>query len=303
MSFEELQKKWGDQFSRQGKAPDPKIEMELLEQIRRKERRFRQVVILMALKDAVFLCLCCLMLAMAVFHVVPLAKGRPVAVAGVAVAVVLTVATRRCSQSRVLPGARKTSQASSPAPGDGPLPSTIRRDSSRFDAMVLWRDLREAFAGSVVIFMAVFSAWHANRYASLFWVAAVIFAIPVVSFLAYRYRTLALRPSTDDSLLGVLTLSIYQIRRQIRLLENIWWYVGPCLAGGLLIGPIRMSLIRGTINANAIVGTVTFIALSWGLWKLNRSAAQDRLRPRLEQLEKLKADLSNDPLINQPPTS
>ena len=42
------------------------------------------------------------------------------------------------------------------------------------------------------------------------------------------------------------------------------------------------------------------ILMGWAAWKLNRWTARSRLRPRLEQLEKLKSDLSIDPASGQP---
>jgi hypothetical protein len=130
--------------------------------------------------------------------------------------------------------------------------------------------------------------------------AAVLFTTSTVSFLTYRLRTRAKRPAVDDTLLGTLTLSIYEARRQVQLLDNLWWYIAPLILGFLLLGPVWKSLVGGGVRLSVIVGALALVTLGWAVWRLNRWSARHELRRRLEYLEKLKSELSIDTPSNQP---
>ena len=156
-------------------------------------------------------------------------------IAGLVLWTARTVATAKCGPL-LAPYAAESGAA---------LPGRVRRDSRRFEAMILWRDLRETATGCVVIFFAVFQALHAQHYNALDWAAAALFAIPILCFVSYRFRTQAQKPSVDETVVGALNLLIYQIRRQVQLLDNLWWYIAPVFVAVILMGPIQGALAGG----------------------------------------------------------
>lgn len=294
MSFEDLQKKWEDQFRERKRAANSNAEAALLQQIRRDERRFRTAVILLALSDVAAFSYLAWIIAVALKHgeLFPqeIRNHRPIAMAGMAIWTALIVVANRLRAS-IAPAA---------AGGSAAFPGRVYRDGSRFDAMVLWHDLREFAAGGGVIFLAAFQAWHATRYAALDWIAVVLFVVAIAAFAAFRFRTQAQRPPSNDTLVGRLTMSIYQTRRRAQLMNNLWWFVGPVILGGILLGPMQGILAQGGVNRPAVAGAAVMIAAGSSVWLLNRRAARGRLRLRLEQLEQLQAELS--PESSLPPS-
>lgn len=294
MSFEDLQKKWGNQFPERGQAPDAKVETALLRQIRRDEQRFRYAVLLLALSDAVAFALLSWIIVVSVKQgeLFPreIREHRLIVVVGAALWVALIGAATKL----------RTHLAPASAEGPAALPASVRRDGRRFQAMVLWQDLRELATGMVIIFMAVFQALQATRYAALDWTAAVLLAVSLVVFLALRIKTRARWAPADDTVMGTLTRSIDRVQGQVRLLENQGWVVAPAILGGILAGPIHGAATRGGMKPAAVVGVVAFAAAGWIVWRLNRQVARNRLRPRLEQLERLQSELSLDSSLHQP---
>jgi len=294
MSFEDLQKRWGSQFPGGPEVPENATEIELMERIRRGERRFRLSIILRALSDLVAFSLISWGFVVAVEYGQLFPKEfrayRWVVLAGVVLWVALPFAAMKCGGLL----------APYSAEGGAALPGRARRDSRRFDAIILWRDLRETVAGGFLVFCGVFQALHAKQYIALDWVAVALIAIPIISFVGYRFRTQAQKPFLDGTVVGTLNLSIYQTRRQVQLLDNLWWYVAPVIVAVILMGPVQGALARGRGQKAAQIGVAVMILTGWAVWKLNRWTARSRLRPRLEQLEKLKSELSIDPASGQP---
>lgn len=293
MRLEDLQEKWGNQFAESSRGPDSKIEIELLERIRRSERRFRHVVILLALRDLVAFSLCIWILGIMLTHsgqhrfLQIDREQRAILVIGFGLMIAMAIALRKYSfhGTRVSP---------STAEGSIVPPERVRSAVRRFDMMLLWRDLRVLARGIFLVSVAVMLAWRAEHYSAFVWMAAVLFATSTVSFLAYGLRTRAKRPPVDDTLLGTLTLSIYQTRRQVQLLDNLWWYIAPSILGLLLLGSVWKSLIGGGVRLSAIVGGLALVTLGGIFWRLSRWEARHTLRRRLEQLEKLRSALSID---------
>ena len=299
MRLEDLQEKWGNQFAESSRGEDSKIAIDLMERIRRGERRFRRVVILLALRDLVALSLwiwiLVIMLTHSGQHRFPQIdrEQRAIFVIGFGLVIAMNIAVTRSS----LHGTRVTP---STAEGGAVLPERFRSAARRFDMMILWRDLRELARGIFLVSLAVMVAWRAEHWSAYAWMAVGLFTTSIVSFQIYGLRTRAQRPPVDDTLLGTLTLSIYQVRRQVQLFDNLWWYIAPICLGFLLLGSAWTSLVGGGVRPRAIVGGLAIVTVYWICWRLNRWAAWHPLRRRLEQLEKLKSELSIDASSNQP---
>lgn len=318
MSFEDLQQKWRNQFAESSRGADSQIEIELLDRIRRSERQFRHVVILLSLRDLVSFSLIVWILGKILDpsgqHLfLPLDREhRAILVVGIGLMIAISLAVIRYSFPRtrvttstatiaaIKSSLHRTRATPSTAEGGTDLPERFRSHVSRFDTMILWRDLRLLARAIFLISVAVMLAWRAQHYSAYVWMAVVLFTTATVSFLTYRLRTRAQRPPVDDTLLGTLTLSIYETRRQVQLLDNLWWYIAPLFLGLLLLGPVLLVVVGGGVRLKPIVGGLALVTLGWIVWRVSRWSARHELRPRLEHLEKLKSELSNDASSNQP---
>ncbi len=286
MSFDELQKNWSRQFP----ASDHSTvaHEKLIQHIRETERRFWAAVLLRGLADA--FCF----VAFAWIVIVSAQEGRPFPPAAIRPhREILILMWTLCLALYV--AALKLNALGSPPNGrDDPhtLAGRVCRDGSRFCALILWRDLREITGGAFLLFMATLQAWHATRYAALDWFAVGLLALAIGGFAGFRLKSARYRPLVNDTLAGMLAWSVEQTRRQVRMLENIFWYLGPTMIAAILLAPIHAAVAQGAIHRAEMIATLAFIVAGLVVWQLNRWTARHRLRPRLEALERLQAEIS-----------
>ena len=285
MSFEDLQKKWGGQFSEGADPSSQRAEAKLLAQIRQSSRRFYWQVGLQALRDVVYLA--CLG-AVGTFMVHP-DSFSPARVHSLvyAIWVAFGLVIAFTVALTILRGQPGVSAAGSVASG------RLRHESRRFNAMVLWWDLEKATVGLFLIFAAVNQAFYVHHYQALSWSAAALYACSLLAFFASRLRTQKRKPAADGTVLGMLTQAIHQTRGHIQMLEEARWYLGLLIAGALLMGPVRGLLTTGAPTRNAFISLAVLFAISRAVWKSNQWIARRRWRPRLEQLEKLKSEFAD----------
>ncbi len=177
------------------------------------------------------------------------------------------------------------------------LRSTFESKSRKQHASILVRDYAEAGAGLAV---SVVYAFFWRQIGNSGWPMAVaIVLILAVSglFLRERVRARRSRLGTDAPLLAKVDHDIAELKHQCRLLRSLWtWYLGPCaLAISIQIGVIyRRSAPWGPLRDPwVLLGFAVFFAIVlWIAWVINQNALKNRLLPRLEELEKLRRDLS-----------
>jgi hypothetical protein len=140
-------------------------------------------------------------------------------------------------------------------------------------------------------------------YRTLDWVAVALMTIAAGTVWAYRLETNAQMPKDDDTMLGALAVSISQTRRQIQLMATGW-------PPGLLLGIAMMLLSLKTWLPNLTKGwplvvatilpfVIVFTLFPFAVWRITRWNLRNRLQPRLEQMEKLRAELSNESEASQ----
>ncbi|HVS54339.1 MAG TPA: hypothetical protein VHD62_18430 [Opitutaceae bacterium] len=292
MNFEDLQKTWRDQFPVGGEhaAANEK----LFHRVRMTERRFWAAVLLRGAADALGLA------ALAWIALVSAQHGQPFPQAEIRPhREILILISALCIG--LYGAALKLNALGSPPVGrDDPptLAGRLCRDGSRFYALILWRDLRETVGGVFVLFMAAVQACHAIRYAALDWLAVGLLAVAVTGFAGFRFTLPRYRPLVNDTLAGMLAWSIEHTRRQVTMLENILWYLIPVIVAVILLVPIHGAIARGAIHRVEIGATLVFVGAGLGAWRLNRWTARHRLRPRLEALERLQAEISRSGASN-----
>lgn len=292
MSFEDLQKKWNEQFAEPRPSATSDAERRLLASIRQAERRFRLGIVLVAVRDAVLL-LAGVWILWLMSH--PIGQWSPAEVRQhrlitfILMGIVLTLSVM---SFRLGSDWKHLTPNSTGGPGE--LPARVGGDRRRFDRLLWWRDFREAGAGFMVTAMAVLQAQRVASHSTPVWIAAGLFAALSIGFLVYRLFGRTPREPADDTVLGVLTYSIAQTRRQVRMLDNVWWYITPTVLGGLLVGPLQRGLASGDLGRRFALECLCMAAVGGFVWHLNRKVARTHLVPRLAQLEELKTELMID---------
>jgi len=168
------------------------------------------------------------------------------------------------------------------------------------------RDILEAAAGVLVAVVFAYMGWHMKR---IGWPMAVAVALVLGVagfFVRERVRARRRRLGADAPLLAKLDAEIAELRHQRRLLWNIWpWYLGPIVAAWAIVGDTafanmdaigREMTLHHPLGLGFTAGYVVLCgALFWGVWKVNRRAVRTHLDPRIEELEKLRRDLTAQP--------
>lgn len=292
MSFEELQKKWNEQFAVAHSPATEEAEKRVLESIRQAERRFRLGMVLLVLRDAVLLMTGSWILWLMThpighWTVSEVQQHRTIRFILLGTIIGLSLASDRLSS------AWKHLTPTSTG-GLGGLLARVGGDQQRFDRLVWWRDLREAGTGFMVTAMAVLQAQRVASHSAPVWIGAGLFATLSVGFLVYRLLGRTPRAPADETMLGLLTYSIAQTRRQVRMLDNVWWYLAPIMMGGFLAGPLQRALSSESFGRRFASECLFLVVVGALVWHVNRKVARTRLAPRLAQLEELKAELMTD---------
>lgn len=179
---------------------------------------------------------------------------------------------------------------------------TKRRELAR---KLLRRDLLEAGTGVFLVIFFGRVAWHMKgpRWPV---VSAILLILGVtLFFVRERVRAHRNRVPADATLLNQLDAEIAELRHQRRLLLNVWkWYLGPLgLAWALMmLAPwLRPGSVFPEIwhHLDATLWTVGYVVLCgflfWFAGARNRRRVQTHVDPRLEELEKLRRELTGQP--------
>jgi len=288
MSFEDLQKKWGEQFSEQSGPSSQLPEAKLWEEIRRSSRRFYWQVGIQAVRDVIYLELL-VIISVRLSHPSSLSQG----VSPQLVVILKTSLFAFIALTVILAVLR--GQRLAPVRGSGVV-GRVRRESRRTDATILWWDIERATACLFLIFSAASQALYVHTYRAVSWAAAALYAFSLLLFFLRRYREHSQKPPADDSVQGMLTLAIYRIRNHIRALEATWWFLIPLISGSILFVPVRRLLVTGGSPKGALSSVAYLLVVGYAGWKTNQWIARRKWRPLLEELEKLKAEFAGDSL-------
>jgi hypothetical protein len=164
----------------------------------------------------------------------------------------------------------------------------LRRDQRQLAATIFWRDVREVGTCLLMLPLWVYLgvklslpwAWYLTVPA-LLWVAGYM--------LADRIRHRRRPPESSEPLRRHVESSLAQVRHQIRLLRNVfWWYLLP-LALPLLafLGQVTWrERSGGWLTALCLSVAVALVAVVVaGIHLLNQYAAGAELEPRRRELE------------------
>jgi phosphoglycerol transferase MdoB-like AlkP superfamily enzyme len=170
----------------------------------------------------------------------------------------------------------------------------VRRNQRSFGATIFWRDAREV--ASCLFLTVFFLSWGIQqREWSLDFLAFCCFGVGVF-FVVDRLIQRRRQPAKNASLQNCLEDSLREVRHQIWLLKNIfWWYLLPVLVG---IGAVvasklwhqRHQALTNLFGAAAIY-LLVYGLVYWGVYWLNQYAVRKTLEPRRQELESLLASL------------
>ncbi len=172
----------------------------------------------------------------------------------------------------------------------------LASESSRFERTIFWRDLREWLA-TILLAGAFLYTGCAHKHIHWPIVGAAIIVFLPMTYVAIRNRKRP-KPEASANLTSHLRDSIAELRLQVELLRSVGrWYLAPIALSGLLVGadvffttPVPIGM-RGRLLIPLLFGAVVTSAVFYGVWKLNQSAARNRLEPRLRQLEEILTEL------------
>jgi hypothetical protein len=178
----------------------------------------------------------------------------------------------------------------------------VRRSKELFESVILSRDIREVAAGIFAVLcclgFAFFFFYHGLNVVA--WVLALttLFDLWVVAFfivdrIVQRKRC----PSRGESLTACIEDSLTQVRHQIWLLKNVfWWYLLPPGIGMVIFfGTVYWQI--HSVGKSALIQLFINLALValvfWGVYWLNQYAVRKDLKPRKDELESLLKNLAN----------
>jgi hypothetical protein len=168
--------------------------------------------------------------------------------------------------------------------------------SRKMHAVLMVRDLAEAGAGILVSSFYVFFWLKMGKGAWPMALAIVLILGVSAIFVRERSRARRYRLSADASLLAKVENDIALLRHQRRMVKSLWiWYLGPCAAAMFIQCSViyRREPAWSPLHEPVIllIFGAFFALLFWFAWEINRRALRKRIEPRLQELEKMHANL------------
>lgn len=274
MSFDDLQKNWaGQKFS-----DDAALRAGVLAKIRERERRFRRIVMIGIVRDAVMLLV---LIGIVAANWQGFRLPAWLAVASVIFFVGITSLMLRLSK---------------PLTGDllggpGALAEQVGRDSTRFRRLMLWGNMREFLGCLAVVWCFAVHAARAGDHPGLRWAGVGFVAVSAAVWLGRMVLIERRRPAAGETVAGELTVAIHYARAQLNLMSRLWWYFAPLVGAGACLKLI--GVINGTASVLSFaIFTAATAAVLWVTARANRKLAEARLKPRAELLERLRDELT-----------
>lgn len=172
----------------------------------------------------------------------------------------------------------------------------IKRNQDYFAAMVFWRDVREAGVAFALVPLFCYFALKFNVWSLYLPALSCIFvgAFIIIDRIIQKRKL----PKPSDCLIACIEVSLAQVKHQIGLLKNVfWWYMLPLIIG-LTIFWSHVGWLKYSIGGKPwmLLGQcfALLFLVSVGVFWLNRYAIRKELIPRKEELEQLLKGLEND---------
>ena len=179
------------------------------------------------------------------------------------------------------------------------LKATFESKHRKMAAVLSASDLLEAGAGvvSCVAYGFVWSKMGRSGWPIAISIALVLAVVAVL----IRERVVARRNrlGPEATLLAKVEADMAVLHRRRRLTMGLWiWYLGPTALSMVIVGQTicasrpEMDIARDPFFLGGFYAF--FALLLWFAWEINRRAVIKRLDPRLEELEKLRREISSE---------
>jgi hypothetical protein len=178
------------------------------------------------------------------------------------------------------------------------LMKEVRRNENYFNAMILWRDVREV--GVALLLVPLWLYLGSRLSMPWTWYLMVPALLWIAGFmLVDRQRHHRRPPEPGVPLRERVARSLAEVEHQIRLLRNIfWWYLLPVLLPmPAFCGQVAwQGRAGGWWGALGLTIVAAFVAIVFvGVYRLNQNAVRCELEPRRQELQALLISLGDEP--------
>jgi hypothetical protein len=179
----------------------------------------------------------------------------------------------------------------------------VKRNKTSFESTIFWRDFREVTAAVVVAGVLVYKTVRSDGNiweAASFTVTAISVLFIGVFFVIDRFFQRKKHATHTEPLLTCIESSLSQIKHQIWLLKNVfWWYILPPGIGVAMVFIVRYWQKFQVLPAAQVfpqcLYDVAFAAIVfWGVLLLNKWYIRTKLVPRQDELETMQKNILND---------
>ena len=180
----------------------------------------------------------------------------------------------------------------------GRLLREVRRNKRSFEAAVFWRDVREVLAAVLVGAYFLYSGVKDPMWWSLILLGMLSLGVGAF-FVVDRIIQKRRRPKQGDSFKSCVENSLLEIKHQIWLLRNVfWWYLLPIVVGVAIYTVHLGWRLRGLpgfdLVRHYVQSSVILCVLILGVYLFNQSTVRKALMPRKKELEELMLGLRED---------
>jgi hypothetical protein len=173
----------------------------------------------------------------------------------------------------------------------------VRRNQRQFTATIFWRDVREV--GLAVLMVPLWLYLGVKLSLPWTWYLTVPALVWIAGFmLTDRMRHKRQPPEPGEPLRQRVESSLAQVKHQIWLLRNVFWWglLPPALSILAFFGQIAWEIRAGGWLAALVVALVVLVGVVvfGAVYRLNQDAVRSELEPRREELEALLASLKDE---------
>ena len=179
----------------------------------------------------------------------------------------------------------------------------VKRNKQAFESTIFWRDFREVAVSVIMVGVFLHGAFKAreNMWIAGALVFVAIMCLYVAAFFVIDRRLQRKKEARHtDPLLACIETSLTQVKHQIWLLKNVfWWYLLPFAFGLAIFFTFTTWDLCKNLPVMRVLPMFGFVLLIvalifWGVYQLNQYGVRKVLIPRKDELEAMLKSITND---------